>query len=185
MFHGFGSDIPSSSARRTHPGRQTCVTQKGPSQRGGGACASLHGKVCIGAPDRPPGAAYHSQIAGGSARAPGRTVHFKELLAIFFCRQGRHHHPGAGPAWLRRMPEHNRGGGDHGDLWGDNIFGPYTKKKGVSPMARLEDGRLAHSAHGSSSIHLAPCFFKQSKVCVLRPVRISTLALSTCPLLFG
>jgi hypothetical protein len=51
-------------------------------------------------------------------------------------------------------------GGDHGDLWGDNIFGPYTKKKGISPMPRLEDGRLAHSAHRSSSIHLAPCFFK-------------------------
>jgi hypothetical protein len=36
---------------------------------------------------------------------------------------------------------------------------PYTKKKGVSPVALLEDVRLAHSAYGSSSIHLAPCFF--------------------------
>jgi hypothetical protein len=39
---------------------------------------------------------------------------------------------------------------------------PYTKKNGISPMARLEDVRLAHSAHRSSSIHLAPCFFKES-----------------------
>jgi hypothetical protein len=38
----------------------------------------------------------------------------------------------------------------------------YTKKKGVSPVARLGDVRLAHNTHGSSSIHLAPCFFKQS-----------------------
>jgi hypothetical protein len=30
---------------------------------------------------------------------------------------------------------------------------PYTKKKGVSPVARLGDVRLPHSAHGSSSIH--------------------------------
>jgi hypothetical protein len=37
---------------------------------------------------------------------------------------------------------------------------PYTKKKGVSPVALLEDARLAHNVHGSSSIHLVPCFFK-------------------------
>jgi hypothetical protein len=55
-------------------------------------------------------------------------------------------------------------GGDHGDFWGGGITAsaPYTKKKGISPVALLEDVRLAHSAHGSSSIHLAPCFFKQS-----------------------
>jgi hypothetical protein len=34
----------------------------------------------------------------------------------------------------------------------------YTKKNGTSPMARLEDVWLAHSVHGSSLIHLAPCF---------------------------
>jgi hypothetical protein len=32
---------------------------------------------------------------------------------------------------------------------------PYNKKKCVSPVARLEDVRLDHSAHGSSSIPLA------------------------------
>jgi hypothetical protein len=30
---------------------------------------------------------------------------------------------------------------------------PYTKKKGVSPIAQLGDVRLSHSTHGSSSIH--------------------------------
>jgi hypothetical protein len=39
---------------------------------------------------------------------------------------------------------------------------PYTKKKGVSPVAQLKDVWLAHSVHESSSIHLAPYFFKQS-----------------------
>jgi hypothetical protein len=38
----------------------------------------------------------------------------------------------------------------------------YTKKKGVSPVAQFEDVWLAHSMHGSSSIHLAPCFFMQT-----------------------
>jgi hypothetical protein len=50
---------------------------------------------------------------------------------------------------------------------------PYTKNKGVSPVARLED------------VQLAPCFFKQSYVRALRPLRISSLALLTCPLLSG
>jgi hypothetical protein len=51
-------------------------------------------------------------------------------------------------------------GRDHGDFWGDNSFSPIYLKKGVSPVARLEDVRLVHSAHGSSSIYLAPSFFK-------------------------
>jgi hypothetical protein len=45
---------------------------------------------------------------------------------------------------------------------GGMVSTPYTKKKGVSPVARLEDVWLVHSAHRSSSICLAPCFFKQS-----------------------
>jgi hypothetical protein len=53
-------------------------------------------------------------------------------------------------------------GGDHGDFWGVTASAPYTKKKDISPVALLEDVRLAHSAHESLSIHLAPCFFKQS-----------------------
>jgi hypothetical protein len=43
-------------------------------------------------------------------------------------------------------------GGDHGDFYGDNSLDPIHQ----------EDVRLAHSAHRSSSIHLATCFFKQS-----------------------
>jgi hypothetical protein len=46
--------------------------------------------------------------------------------------------------------------------WGMIASSPYTKKKDISPVAQLEDVRLAHSAHGSSSIHLVPSFFKQS-----------------------
>jgi hypothetical protein len=34
MFHGLGRDSPSVVARRTHPGRHTSVTLKGPSQLG-------------------------------------------------------------------------------------------------------------------------------------------------------
>jgi hypothetical protein len=43
---------------------------------------------------------------------------------------------------------------------GTTALAPYTKKKGVSPVAWLEDVQLAHSTHRSSSIHLALCFFK-------------------------
>jgi hypothetical protein len=105
MYHGFGSGVPSSSARWTHPGRQTYVTQKGSSQRGR-ACASLHEKVRVRAPDHPLGTAYYAQTTGGSTRAPGDTVHFGELIAIFFRRQGQHHHARASPTQLRRMPAH-------------------------------------------------------------------------------
>jgi hypothetical protein len=52
--------------------------------------------------------------------------------------------------------------GAYSDFQGMTTSAPYTKKKDVSPMARLGDVRLAHNTHGSSSIHLAPCFFKQS-----------------------
>jgi hypothetical protein len=34
MLHGRGTGSPSSVARRTHPGRHTRVTRKGPSQLG-------------------------------------------------------------------------------------------------------------------------------------------------------
>jgi hypothetical protein len=38
MFHGLGSCMPSSVARRTDPGRHTFVTLKGPSQLGESLC---------------------------------------------------------------------------------------------------------------------------------------------------
>jgi hypothetical protein len=50
--------------------------------------------------------------------------------------------------------------GAHGDFSGMMTSAPYTKKKGISLVAQLSDVQLAHNAHGSSSIHLAPCFFK-------------------------
>jgi hypothetical protein len=51
---------------------------------GGRVCAGLLRKVCAGAPDRPPRAAYYAQTAIDSTEAPGGTVHFGELLAIMF-----------------------------------------------------------------------------------------------------
>jgi hypothetical protein len=45
---------------------------------------------------------------------------------------------------------------------GRTTSAPYTMKKCVSPMARLGDVQLPHSAHKSSSIHFLPCFFKPS-----------------------
>jgi hypothetical protein len=59
------------------------VSPKKDPPSGGRACASLHGKVCAGAPYHPPRVAYYTQTAGGSAEAPDSTVHFGELLAIF------------------------------------------------------------------------------------------------------
>jgi hypothetical protein len=38
MFHGLGSCMPSSVAKRTDPGRHTFVTLKGPSQLGESLC---------------------------------------------------------------------------------------------------------------------------------------------------
>jgi hypothetical protein len=73
---------------------------------GGRACADLLSKLCAGAPDRPLGAAYYAQTTGNSTGAPGGTVHFEELLAILFRQPSRHHHTGAGPARLHRMPGH-------------------------------------------------------------------------------
>jgi hypothetical protein len=53
---------------------------------GGRACLDLHGKVCARSPDRPPGVAYYTQTASGSAGVPGGTMHFEEPLAIFVRR---------------------------------------------------------------------------------------------------
>jgi hypothetical protein len=45
MFHGLGSCIPSSVARRTDPGRHTLVTLKGPSQLGESLCIPSRFKI--------------------------------------------------------------------------------------------------------------------------------------------
>jgi hypothetical protein len=44
MFQGFKNGSPSSVAKRTHPGRQTWVTRKGPSQQGGEFVGALLAK---------------------------------------------------------------------------------------------------------------------------------------------
>jgi hypothetical protein len=81
MFHGFGTGVPSSSARWTHLGQQTCVTRKDP-PNGSRAYAGLLEKVCVVALDRPPKATYYARTTGDSTRVPDGIVHFRELLAI-------------------------------------------------------------------------------------------------------
>jgi hypothetical protein len=95
---------PPQLGRRIQAGKLVSPRKDPPSW--GRACASLHGKVCARTPDRSSGVAYYAQTATGSIGVPDNTVHFGEMLAIFFRRQGRHHHAGAGPTRLRRMPEH-------------------------------------------------------------------------------
>jgi hypothetical protein len=75
---------PPQLGRHTQAGKLVSPEKDPPNK--GRDCASLHGKVCARAPDRPLGAAYYVQTAGGSAGAPGGTVHFRELLAICFHR---------------------------------------------------------------------------------------------------
>jgi hypothetical protein len=52
--------------------------------------------------------------------------------------------------------------GAHDDFRGETGFGPYTRKNGVSPVARLRVVRFPHRTEGSSLTQFAPCFFKQS-----------------------
>jgi hypothetical protein len=115
------------SGGRACAGRQTCVTQKGPSQQGGELVQTL--------PNHPLGAAYYAQTASDSTRAPSGTVHFGELLAILFPRPGRHHHVVASSVLLHHMPEH--GGGGTVTSGGIIASAPYTKKKVVSPWPCL------------------------------------------------
>jgi hypothetical protein len=81
--------------------------RKGPSSKGR-ACAGFLRKVCAGAPNHPPKAAYYAQTTGDSTGEPGGTMHFRDLLAILFHQLGQHHHVRASLTWLRHMPEHGR-----------------------------------------------------------------------------
>jgi hypothetical protein len=77
---------PPLPGERVQDGKLESPRNDPPSGGGGGerACASLHRKVCARAPDRSPGGTYIIQTTGGSAETPGGTVHFRELIAIFF-----------------------------------------------------------------------------------------------------
>jgi hypothetical protein len=72
------------------------------------------------------------QIASDSAEAPDGTMHFGQLLAVFAHRRGRYHHVGASPTRLRCMP----GQGETMVISrGITTSIPYTKKKGIAPVA--------------------------------------------------
>jgi hypothetical protein len=45
---------------------------------------------------------------------------------------------------------------------GRQASSPYTRKNGVSPVARLGVVRFPYNTDGSSPTQFAPCFFKQS-----------------------
>jgi hypothetical protein len=53
MFHGLGSCMPSSVAKRTDPGRHTFVTLKGPSQLWESLCKPLGSGFAFGLGPRP------------------------------------------------------------------------------------------------------------------------------------
>jgi hypothetical protein len=66
MFHGFGSCMPSSVAKRTDLGRHTFDTLKGPSQLGRACGAPLGSGFTIGLGSRP-GAPYYARTVDSNA----------------------------------------------------------------------------------------------------------------------
>ena len=61
----------------------------------------------------------------------------------------------------------------------------YVRKKGVSPMDRLDVVRKLQSTAGSSSTQRPANFLSMSKIHGLSPWRMRLLALSTCPFVRG
>lgn len=74
---------------------------------------------------------------------------------------------------------HRGPGGAQGQLKWQDSLAPYTRNKGVSPVARLGVVRLVQSTAGSSSIHESPCFLRTLYVLVSSPLKISAFARST------
>jgi hypothetical protein len=136
MFHGFGSGVPSSSARWMHPGLQTCVTQKGPSQRGGGGelvqaftgkYAPEHQIIHLELPT------IHKPLVVAPERLLVSCISESCLPSSFIDKVN---------IITQELVLHDfivclNTGGDHGDLWGGGVTAsaPYTKKKGVSLVA--------------------------------------------------
>jgi hypothetical protein len=82
MFHGLGSWMPSSVAKRTDLGRHIFITLKGPSSWGRACGAPLGSGFAVGLGPRP-GAPYYARTVDGNTGVLGCTVHFGPLLAIF------------------------------------------------------------------------------------------------------
>ena len=55
----------------------------------------------VASPELPP---YCARTVGDSAGAPGCSVHFGLLLAIFVRQRRPHRHAAAAPAWIRQRP---------------------------------------------------------------------------------
>ena len=62
---------------------------------------------------------------------------------------------------------------------------PYTRKKGVWPVALLGWVRSPHITIGSSACHLPPFLLVESKILFFKPSIISPLMRSTWPLALG
>jgi len=62
---------------------------------------------------------------------------------------------------------------------------PYTRKKGVWPVALLGWVRSPQITIGSSASHLPPFLFQESKILFFKPSIISLLMRSTWPLALG
>jgi hypothetical protein len=132
MFHGFDSDIPSSVAKRTHPRQQTCITRKGPSQRGarGGRAftdeyAPEHQIVHLELPTihEPMVIALERLIVLCISKSclPSSLIDEVDIITPELVLRG----------FVVCLDTE----GDHGGLRGIIASAPYTKKKDVSPVA--------------------------------------------------
>jgi hypothetical protein len=156
MFQGFDNGSPSYTARRTHPGRQTWVTRKNPSQPGESLLvpslvstqqiihlelSAMHELLLVALECLAVPCIFNHKLPSS----------FTDKVDIFVLEMV-----------LRGFIVCLNTEGAHGDFRGRTALAPYTKKKVVSLVARLGDVLLPHSVHGSSSIHFLPCFFKSS-----------------------
>jgi hypothetical protein len=110
MFQGFCNGVPSSIARRTHLGQQTCVTQKGPPSRGGEFVGAFTGEYAL-----------EDQVAHLELPVTHEPLVIAPERLTVLCVASLY-------AWTRGEPMVISGGGGM-------AIASYIKKKGVSPMA--------------------------------------------------
>jgi hypothetical protein len=129
MFHGFGSSVPPSLARRTHLGRQTCVTWKGPTQWGElvqaftGKYAPEHQIIHLELPT------MHKPLVVAPERLEVSCIS-KSCLPSSFIDKVNNIWP---ELVLHDFVVCLNTGGDHGDLWADNSFSPIHQEERCLP----------------------------------------------------